>query len=138
MNLKGIAAVLYDAYNSHDLGTVASLYEIDGAHQDIAMGHQVVGGDAIAAGLKKFFAWFPDAKWEPLRQMCDADGSIVVTYRLTGTLQAQMGPVIPTGQKISLRGVHYFCGRTASLAVKTTGTRQRFRNNSTRHNGVIR
>ena len=106
MNLKGIAGALYDAYNRRDFGTVASLYEIDGAHQDIAMGHQVVGGEAIATGLKKFFAWFPDANWEPLRQMCDADGSTVVTYRLTGTLQAQMGPVIPTGQKISLRGVH--------------------------------
>lgn len=106
MNLKGVADVLYAAYNSHDLEKVASLYEIDGVHQDIAMGHQVVGGEAIAAGLKKFFGWFPDARWEPLRQMCDADGSIVVTYRLTGTLQVQMGPVIPTGQKISLRGAH--------------------------------
>lgn len=69
MNLKGVADVLYAAYNSHDLEKVASLYEIDGVHQDIAMGHQVVGGEAIAAGLKKFFGWFPDARWEPLRQM---------------------------------------------------------------------
>ncbi len=60
-------------------------------HQDIAMGHQVVGGEATAAGLKKFFAWFPDAKWEPFQHLCGADGSIVVRqYRPTGTLQAQM------------------------------------------------
>lgn len=106
MKLEGIAGVLYDAYNSHDVEMVAALYDRDGAHQDIAMGHQVVGVKAIAAGLKKFFGWFPDAKWEPVRQLSDSDVSTVVTYRMTGTLQAQMGPVTPTGQKISLRGAH--------------------------------
>jgi hypothetical protein len=36
----------------------------------------------------------------------NSDGRVAVTYLLTATLQAQMGPVPAYGQKISLRGVH--------------------------------
>ena len=47
-----------------------------------------------------------DAHWEPHLQITDPDGRVAVTYLLTATLQTQMGPVLASGQKISLRGVH--------------------------------
>lgn len=105
MRIGGAAGRLYDAYNRHDPASVAQLYAADGTHEDIARCRPTTGPDEIAAGLGKFFGWFPDAVWEPRSEILDADGREAVTYLLTATLQTQMGPVVPRGQKISLRGV---------------------------------
>jgi len=106
MRIEGVAGRLYDAYNRHDPVLVAQLYAANGTHEDIAQGRPKTGPDQIAAGLGKFFGWFPDAVWEPQSEILGADGREAVTYLLTATLQTQMGPVAPRGQKISLRGVH--------------------------------
>jgi steroid delta-isomerase-like uncharacterized protein len=105
MKTGGVADRLYDAYNRHDPAAVARLYAADGTHEDIAQGRPKTGPDEIAAGLGKFFGWFPDAHWEPQVGIL-ADGREAVTYLLTATLQGQMGPFVPRGQRISLRGVH--------------------------------
>jgi aromatic ring hydroxylase len=132
MKLRGIADVLYGAYNRHDAAAVAELYDANGTHEDIALGHSKVGQTAIADGLQKFFGWFPDAHWAPHVQIADPFGSVTITYLLSATLQAQMGRTIARGQRISLRGAHVLHVRGGSFtAVKTTGTLQRFRNNST-------
>lgn len=106
MTLSGVAERLYDAYNRHDPAAVAQLYSADASHEDIAQGRPRTGPEAIADGLRKFFDWFPDAHWEPHLQITDPDGRVAVTYLLTATLQTQMGPVLASGQKILLRGVH--------------------------------
>jgi steroid delta-isomerase-like uncharacterized protein len=106
MKIGGIAGRLYDSYNRHDPAAVAALYAADATHEDIAQGRPKTGPDEIAAGLGKFFGWFPDVLWEPQSAILGADGREAITYLLTATLQAQMGPVAPRGQKISLRGVH--------------------------------
>ena len=106
MKIGGVAGRLYDAYNRHDPAAVARLYAADGTHEDIAQGGPKTGPDEIAAGLGKFLGWFPDAHWQPQAAILGADGREAVTYLLTATLQAPMGPVVPRGQKISLRGVH--------------------------------
>jgi steroid delta-isomerase-like uncharacterized protein len=106
MKIASVAGRLYDAYNRHDPAAVAMLYTADATHEDIAQGRPKTGPDEIAAGLVKFFGWFPDAHWEPQSGILGADGREAATYLLTATLQAQMGPVAPRGQRISLRGVH--------------------------------
>jgi len=106
MKIGGVAEELYDAYNRHDPAAVAQLYAADGTHEDIAQGRPKTGPHDIAAGLAKFFGWFPDARWQPQVAICGSDGREAVTYILTATLRAQMGPVAPRGQRISLRGVH--------------------------------
>ncbi len=105
MTAAGIAGRLYEAYNQHDPAAVARLYAEDGTHEDIAHGRAKTGPHEIAAGLDKFFGWFPDAHWEPQAGIVGADGREAVAYLLTATLQARMGSVIPRGQKVSLRGV---------------------------------
>jgi steroid delta-isomerase-like uncharacterized protein len=107
MKIGGVAGRLYDAYNRHDPAAVAQLYAADGTHEDIAQGRPKTGPDEIAAGLGKFFGWFPDPHWEPQVVILGADGREAATYLLTATLQAQMGPVAPRGQSISLRGAHF-------------------------------
>jgi steroid delta-isomerase-like uncharacterized protein len=96
---------LYAAYNQHDPAAVADLYSASGSHEDVADGRPRHGPEAIAAGLQRFFTWFPDARWQTGFLMSDGGGRAAVTYQLTATLHAQMGNVAPRGQRIALRGV---------------------------------
>src|SRR3546814_18234057 len=61
VNLTGTTGALLDAYNRHDVETVASLYTADGTHEDMAPNKSKVGAAAIAAGLSHFLGRFPDA-----------------------------------------------------------------------------
>src|SRR3546814_10062397 len=54
VNLTGTTGALLDAYNRHDVETVASLYTADGTHEDMAPNKSKVGAAAIAAGLSTF------------------------------------------------------------------------------------
>lgn len=106
MILRGIAASLYEAYNRHDAAAVGQLYAADASHQDISQVNGHMGAQAIVAGLEKFFGWFADAHWAPELQLQGDDGEVAVSYLLTGTLGADMGPYPGCGQPISLRGVN--------------------------------
>ena len=106
MNLTGIPAKLYAAYNSHDVDALERLYAPDATHEDIAQGRPKIGAGVIAQGFGKFLGWFPDAHWEPQSQIIDPYGQTAVTYLLSATLQSPMGPIAAQRQKIALRGVH--------------------------------
>ncbi|GAA3811607.1 ester cyclase [Streptomyces chiangmaiensis] len=106
MNLTGLPARLYEAYNHHDPLAVARLYDAGATHEEIAQGSSRQGPEAIADGLRRFFQWFPDAHWQPQTQITDPNGPVAITYLLTATLQAPMGPLAARGQRLSLRGVH--------------------------------
>ena len=92
MKLPESPTCCYGAYNRHDAAAVAELYDGNGIHEDIAIGHSKVGQTAIADGLQKFFGWFPDAHWAPHVQIADPFGSVTITYLLTATLQRANGP----------------------------------------------
>ncbi|GAB3349824.1 hypothetical protein GCM10027300_13220 [Modestobacter lapidis] len=96
---------LYEAYNRHDAGAAAALYAPDGAHEDVAVGRPTQGRDAVAAGLRRFFAAFPDAQWTAT-DVLEQGGLAFGRYVLTGTLQTDMGPFRAVGQRLELRGVH--------------------------------
>lgn len=102
---NAVVRALYNAYNSHRAVDVAALYKEDATHEDVAHGHPKIGAQAIAEGLQKFFGWFPDAEWGLISVIAGDEGRAAVQYTLTGTLSASMGPVVPRGQKISLRGL---------------------------------
>lgn len=96
---------LYEAYNRHDADAAAALYGLDGTHEDVAVGRPSRGRAAIAAGLRRLFTAFPDARWTPTSAL-EHDGRAFGTYILTGTLRQDMGPIRATGQRLELRGVH--------------------------------
>lgn len=97
---------LYAAYNRHDLASVAELYVQDATHEDVAHGRPKHGLNAIIDGLQRFLGWFPDAHWQPDTAIVDHNERIAIPYLMTASLQSQMGPIGPKGQKISLRGIH--------------------------------
>ncbi|KPH64065.1 ester cyclase [Novosphingobium sp. ST904] len=112
MNLTGTTGALLDAYNRHDVETVASLYTADGTHEDMAPNKSKVGAAAIAAGLSTFFGWFPDAHWTP-RKLIDGRTASALTYLLEATLTTDMFGVKAHGQKIHLQGalILHFSGK---------------------------
>lgn len=99
-----ILDALYEAYNRHDADGVAALYAPEGEHEDVAFGRPKRGPEAIAGGLRFFFAAFPDAHWDTSDRLAD-DGRAVARYLLTGTLQSDMGPFKAVGQRMEIRGV---------------------------------
>jgi len=106
MSIDGVIVRLYEAYNAHDAVAVAKLYAAEATHEDIVQGKPKRGSNEIAAGLARFFEWFPDARWAPQHQAIGGDGNAAVSYLLTATLKSQMGPIAPRDQAIALRGVH--------------------------------
>jgi steroid delta-isomerase-like uncharacterized protein len=104
---QAILEAFYDAYNRGEPDSAVALYAPDATHSDVAQGRSASGRDAIASGLRHFLESFPDARWETERRIIDG-ADAAVAYRLTGTLQAQLGPFEPNGQKLDLRGVHVF------------------------------
>lgn len=100
-----VLEALYGAYNRHDAEAAAALYDADGMHEDVAFGRPVRGHEAIAEGLRRFFAAFPDARWEPSAQL-EEHGRAFSRYLLTATLQQDMGPFHAVGQRLELDGVH--------------------------------
>jgi steroid delta-isomerase-like uncharacterized protein len=100
-----VARALYSAYNERSASGAVELYDVDAVHSEVARGTRAEGQEAIRRGLEGFFTLFPDARWVPLDTIADR-GSIAVPYRLTGTLQAPMGPVPARGQRLHLRGIH--------------------------------
>ncbi|ODU18700.1 MAG: hypothetical protein ABS87_14550 [Sphingomonas sp. SCN 67-18] len=102
----GISERLYAAYNGHDIDALERLYAADGTHEDVAQGRPKRGARAIAEGFGRFLGWFPDAHWEAQEEIVDLHGRIAIPYRLTASLQADMGPISARGQQIALRGVH--------------------------------
>lgn len=96
---------LYEAYNRHDADAAAALYSPEGTHEDIAIGRPARGREAVAEGLRRFFAAFPDARWTATDQL-EENGRAFSRYVLTGTLQQDMGPFRAGGQQLELPGVH--------------------------------
>jgi steroid delta-isomerase-like uncharacterized protein len=99
-----LVARLWEAYNAHDARAAAGLYRDDATHHEVAQGRTATGPTQIADGLGRFLQAFPDARWEPQPAIL-SDGRAAVPYRLTGTLEAPLGPFRTPGQKLDLEGV---------------------------------
>jgi steroid delta-isomerase-like uncharacterized protein len=97
----------YSAYNDHDAAAAAATYRDDGCHHEISQEAERQGRDEIERGLCGFFEAFPDARWEVVTRCVD-EKRAAVSYILTGTLSAPLGPFEPEGQELRLRGVHLF------------------------------
>lgn len=113
--IDGLVDRLYEAYNAQDAAAAAELYAPDGRHVEIATGGERTGPDAIREGLEGFLRSFPDAHWAPQERIV-AGSAAAVTYVLTGTLQAKLGPFEPAGQRLELRGVHLVRERDGAIA----------------------
>ena len=97
----------YAAYDARDPAAAAALYAEDGEHREVAQGSVRSGRAQIASGLERFLEAFPDARWR-VRSSLVEPRRAAVAYELTGTLNAQLGPFEPRGQRLELRGVHLF------------------------------
>jgi steroid delta-isomerase-like uncharacterized protein len=93
------------AYAARDAHAAAILYARDGSHREVATGHERVGRHDIEEGFARFMRCFPDAIWTTKHLIVEGN-TAAVSYVLTGTLSAHMGPFEPNGQRLELEGVH--------------------------------
>ncbi len=100
-----LAAALHAAYNAHAAKDAGALYAAGATHTDVALEREASGPENIARGLASFLRCFPDAHWEAGEPIGGRGDAAAITYRLTGTLSAPMGPLEPSGQRLDLRGV---------------------------------
>ena len=107
MDKPSLVTELFDAYNAHDPTAVEKLYSPSATHDDVALSKPRHGPKEISAGLTYFLSRFPDAHWK-LRGHVDGPSSSTGWYRLTGTLQPDLGPISGCGQELDLRGVMAF------------------------------
>jgi steroid delta-isomerase-like uncharacterized protein len=96
---------LHAAYNRHDAAGAARLYAPRGTHEDVPQARVAEAPEAVLEGLERFFAAFPDAHWAT-EGVTGTGDEAAAAYRLTGTLTGSLGPFVPTGQRLDLRGVH--------------------------------
>jgi steroid delta-isomerase-like uncharacterized protein len=101
-----VADLVYDAYNNGDLAAVGDLYADGASHEEVATGRVNHGPTEIVKGLGSFVRAFPDAHWHKLDHVHEG-GLLAVRYRLTGTLQADLGPFTARGQHLDLHGIHW-------------------------------
>lgn len=104
MTASKVAAALFGAYNKGDIDAVAGLYREDAVHIEVADRRSKMGRRSIRAGLEFFMAAFPDAKWNIVDVIADADRA-AVTYNLSGSLSMKFGPYVARGQRLSVDGV---------------------------------
>jgi steroid delta-isomerase-like uncharacterized protein len=100
----GVLEELLGFYNRGAPDEAAGLYAAAGTHEDVAQGRCVTGPDEIGRGLGTFLRCFPDAAWT-VEHLVGDDGGAAAAYRLTGTLQADLGPFRATGQALDLQGL---------------------------------
>lgn len=105
----------YRAHNARDAAAAAALYAEDGTHQEGSAGPSRAGRPALTAGLERFFAMMPDARWD-VRQTIPATGSVVVVYTLSGHLGVDLGGAPTRGRPIRLEGVHVIDVRDGAIA----------------------
>jgi steroid delta-isomerase-like uncharacterized protein len=118
MAIPSLVDDLFAAYNAHDLTAVAALYTAGATHENVAMGDPQHGPKDIGAGLAYILSRFPDAHWT-LRGHVDGPTCSAAWYRLTGTLQADFGPIPACGQELDCRGamvLTYHGGRITSTS----------------------
>lgn len=115
MELTQIVPALLDAYNNHSPTAVAPCYRVDATHVDVATGRPRQGRDAIVAGLGFFLRAFPDATWH-VESTAITTQHAAVRYRLTGSLQADLGPYTAHGQALELPGVLWLTAGEGAIA----------------------
>ena len=101
--LQALAETFISVSNAHDAEALSRLYGENACHREAATGAQRSGRAAIAAGFEKFVTVLAAARWEPLETVVSG-AEVLLIYRLTGRLAAQLGPFPGNGQPIDLFG----------------------------------
>lgn len=104
-----IVDAFYRAYNSHDAVAATALYAEDGRHEEIAMGADRQGRNALRGGLEGFFLMMPDVRWRE-RQRIHSAAHVAVLYEMAGTFvpQPRAGEAAKPARPVTLAGLHLF------------------------------
>jgi taurine dehydrogenase small subunit len=119
--LKGLLIEHTDAWNSHDIDRLMSLFADDcvfeAAGGPESHGRRFVGRAQVRTAFADVFDSMPDANWDDGRHFVISDGYGVSEWRLTGTLL--------DGSRIDVFGCDFLTVRDDKIVRKSSFRKQR-------------
>ena len=108
------------AWNSHDVGKIATFFTDDGVHEDVAVGSIFRGKHELRAGISPLFISCPDFKLE-IKSLFGAGDWVAQEWVMTGTQTGAIdGLGIPaTGKSFSIKGASITKLRGGKIARNT-------------------
>lgn len=98
-----IARRLVEAWNAHDVEAAAALHAESFEGSDVAQAGLQRGRQSVRAALARYYAAFPDLRFEPHEIVADA-GRAAIVWQATGTHQGVLMRIPPTGRWVQVWG----------------------------------
>jgi steroid delta-isomerase-like uncharacterized protein len=106
---------LIEAWNSHDVDRVVSLYADDFVGLDIAQAEPQYGPESICQSLHRCFQAFPDLHVSADATVID-HGRMVMAWIARGTQQGTLMNIPPTGRAVEVQGMTLFTVQDGQIA----------------------
>jgi steroid delta-isomerase-like uncharacterized protein len=100
-----------DAWNSHDVEAILSVFAPSAVIHDPFYPEPIVGREAIRRDAESFLGAFPDVRFTPQRLLTEGDRAgfeYMMTATHKGPLATARGTVQPTNRRIELRGLIFW------------------------------
>jgi steroid delta-isomerase-like uncharacterized protein len=104
---KQIALKWIEAYNSHNLDIVTSLYDENVTNTQLPYGKTVQDREAMKKTYENIFRAFPDIYIEA-ENIIVQDSWVVIEWIFSGTMKGEFARQAPNGNKFCMRGCEIF------------------------------
>lgn len=106
MSARTVMDAYFEAFNQHDPQAVAVLFAEGGQYLDSAVGTGVAG-KALEHYLQGHYAAFPDASYQILHAVADANGLAACEWRFRGTHKGPLGNAPATHRGVDVQGASF-------------------------------
>jgi steroid delta-isomerase-like uncharacterized protein len=100
----GIAAMVVDAWNSHDIGQVSGIFADDYEGVSVAEALPQRGAGGMARSLSAYFDAFPDLRFT-LGDTVVQDNRVAFSWTAFGTHYGRLMNIPPTGRSVFVQGI---------------------------------
>jgi steroid delta-isomerase-like uncharacterized protein len=99
-----LVSELLEAWNSHDVDRVASLYAQDYNGYDVGQASPQQGVPGIRRSVTNYFLAFPDLRFETESTLVQCN-QVAIVWRAEGTHRGSLMHIPATGRRVDVRGV---------------------------------
>ena len=103
-DLAAYAAIINQAWNSHDMERVLSFYSPDCVGSDVGQADLLRGHADLRTMLKMYWRAFPNLQFVVTNTIVQ-DSSVAIVWVAEGTHQGPIMNIPPTGRQVEVRGV---------------------------------
>jgi steroid delta-isomerase-like uncharacterized protein len=104
LDLATFADIINQAWNSHDMERVLSLYSLDCTGSDVGQADLLHGHAGLRTLLEMYWHAFPDLQFVVTNTVVQ-NSNMAIVWVAEGTHQGPIMNIPPTGRKVEVRGV---------------------------------